>query len=365
MLSHIYFMREVIFIKLFRRFSGIFFIFVPAMLIIVYSLCFPAETAASVKKGLLLCTEKAVPSLFTFMAAAKLIAKSGCDVIFSKCKRLLAFFGVSPSGMTVIFTGLVCGYPAGASAAAELCLSGRMSREEAASLLPFTNSAGAAFLVGAVGVKMFGNARLGAVLLAAQTVSSALLLIFSAPRRRACIARAPASESPHCFAATQTLCSAVAESGAALLAISAFITFFSAASDMAAKIIKAPMVSNIFSCICEITGGLDRLSAYFEKAPLPIITLAGATVGFSGLSVMMQVFDRAAHGNIKTSGYFVGKVLCSLMTAGFSAIFYKIVYENNTKIAVLICLFLFLTTIANILCENLLKKGRKIKRYDI
>ena len=177
-------MQEVIFIKLFKRFSGIFFIFIIAIFIIIYSLYFSAETARSVKKGLLLCTEKAIPSLFMFMVAAKLIAKSGSDEMFSKCKHLLAFFGVSPSGMTVILTGLICGYPAGASAAAELCSSGRMSRKEANSLLPFTNSAGAAFLVGAVGAKMFGNAKLGAILLAAQTVSSALLLIFSAPRRR-------------------------------------------------------------------------------------------------------------------------------------------------------------------------------------
>lgn len=100
-------MQEVIFIKLFKRFSGIFFIFIIAIFIIIYSLYFSAETARSVKKGLLLCTEKAIPSLFMFMVAAKLIAKSGSDEMFSKCKHLLAFFGVSPSGMTVILTGLI------------------------------------------------------------------------------------------------------------------------------------------------------------------------------------------------------------------------------------------------------------------
>lgn len=358
-------MQEVIFIKLFSKFSDIIFISSTAILIMICSLYFPYKTAEFVKKGLRLCTEKAIPSLFMFMVAAKLIAKSRSDKIFSKCKHLLTFLGISPSGMTVVLTGLICGYPAGAAASAELCMSGKMSREEAASLLPFTNSAGAAFLIGAVGEKMFGSSKLGAVLLAAQTVSSTLLLIFSAPRRSAYIIRARAPESPCKNTVTQVLCSAVAESGAALLSISTFITFFSTASDMLAEIIRAPTVSTIFSCICEITCGLDRLSTDFCKAPLLATALAGATVGFSGLSVMMQVFDRAAYGNIKTNKYFKGKLLSSLMTAGFSAIFYKIVYENNTKIAVLTCLFLFLTTIAYILCENLSKKGRKIKRYDI
>ena len=188
----------------------------------IFSLVFPAETAASVRDGLLLCAEKVIPSLFMFICAARLLAKSGIERIFEKCKLLLAIFGVSPAGMTVIFIGFICGYPSGSSTAAELCKSGRMTAEEASSLLPFTNCAGAAFLIGAVGSSMLGDTKAGVVLFITQSVTSALLLILTAPRRRACLARAfppPPSENSkptRVSGVAGAVASAVAEGGAAL-----------------------------------------------------------------------------------------------------------------------------------------------------
>ena len=186
----------------------------------IFSLVFPAETAASVRDGLLLCVEKVIPSLFMFICAARLLAKSGIERIFEKCKLLLAIFGVSPAGMTVIFIGFICGYPSGSSTAAELCKSGQMTAEEASSLLPFTNCAGAAFLIGAVGSSMLGDTKAGVVLFITQSVTSALLLILTAPRRRACLARAfpppPSknSDAGKSCGAAGAVASAVAEGGA-------------------------------------------------------------------------------------------------------------------------------------------------------
>lgn len=95
------------------------------------------------------------------------------------------------------------------------------------------------------------------------------------------------------------------------------------------------------------------------------IALSAAAVGFSGLSVMAQVFERASDAKIKTGGYFAGKLVLSLAMAIISVPIYRIFYENNTKIAVILCVFLFATTIARILCEKLSKKGRKLRKYDI
>lgn len=363
-------MREVIFIKLSSRFQSVF-IFSAALAVMIFSLVFPAETAASVRDGLLLCAEKVIPSLFMFICAAKLLTQSGIDRIFEKCKLLLAIFSVSPAGMTVVFIGFICGYPSGAVAAAELCKSGRMTAEEASSLLPFTNCAGAAFLIGAVGNSMFGDTKAGTVLFITQSVTSALLLILTAPRRSARSARAfppppPGNSKPKKEpGAAGAVASAVAEGGAALIPITAFVTFFRALTAMTAKIIKIPAVTDVFACISEVTCGLGRLSAYYRSKPMMTIALASAAVGFSGLSVMAQVFERAVTADIKTGGYFAGKLVLSLAMAIISVPIYRIFYENNTKIAVILCLFLFAATIARILCEKLSKRGRKLRKYDI
>ena len=363
-------MREVIFIKLSLRFQSVF-IFSAALAVMIFSLVFPAETAASVRDGLLLCAEKVIPSLFMFICAARLLAKSGIERIFEKCKLLLAIFGVSPAGMTVIFIGFICGYPSGSSTAAELCKSGRMTAEESSSLLPFTNCAGAAFLIGAVGSSMLDDTNAGVVLFITQSVTSALLLILTAPRRRACLARAfppPPSENSkptRVSGVAGAVASAVAEGGAALIPITSFVTFFRALTAMTAKIIKIPAVTNLFACIFEVTCGLAGLAAYYTSKPMMTIALSAAAVGFSGLSVMAQVFERASDAKIKTGGYFAGKLVLSLAMAIISVPIYRIFYENNTKIAVILCVFLFAATIARILCEKLSKKGRKLRKYDI
>lgn len=363
-------MREVIFIKLSKRFPSVF-IFSAALAVMIFSVLFPAETAEAAKDGLSLCAEKVIPSLFMFVCAARLISKSGIERLFEKCKLLLAFFGVSPAGMTVVFTGFLCGFPSGATVAAELCKSKLMTSEEACSLLPFTNCAGAAFLIGAVGSSMFGETKAGTVLFITQSVTSALLLTLSAPRRRACLACAfpppphKNSDAGKSCGAAGAVASAVAEGGAATVAITAFVTFFRVLTAMTAKIIKIPAVTNLFACIFEVTCGLAGLSAYYTSKPMMTIALSAAAVGFSGLSVMAQVFERASDAKIKTGGYFAGKLVLSLAMAIMSVPIYKIFYENNTKIAVILCVFLFATTIAQILREKLSKRGRKIRSYDI
>ena len=73
-------MREVIFIKLSKRFPSVF-IFSAALAVMIFSVLFPAETAEAAKDGLSLCAEKVIPSLFMFVCAARLISKSGIDTI--------------------------------------------------------------------------------------------------------------------------------------------------------------------------------------------------------------------------------------------------------------------------------------------
>lgn len=364
-------MREVIFIKQSGRFSYLIFVFVTALSLMLLAVLFPAETAEAVRSGLRLCIEKVVPSLFLFLCAARLLVKSGIDRLFEKCKLMLTLFGVSPAGMTVIFTGFLCGYPSGASAAAELCRAGRMTAEEASSLLPFTNCAGAAFLIGAVGRSMLDDTKAGIVLFITQSVTSGLLLIWTAPRRRArsaCAFPPPPAENSmpeKASDAAGAVASAVAEGGAALIPITAFVTFFRTVTDISARFVKAPIAASVISCICEITCGLDSLSAYYPSNPILTIALSSATVGFSGLSVMAQVFERTSRVGIKANGYFAGKLLLSLSMAIISVPIYKVFYENDTKIAVILCLVLSLATIAGILRKKLSKRGRKIRNYDI
>lgn len=61
--------------------------------------------------------------------------------------------------------GIICGYPTGAKIVCDLRNRGVCSKEEAERLISFTNNSGPLFIVGTVGISLFGDTRTGILLL--------------------------------------------------------------------------------------------------------------------------------------------------------------------------------------------------------
>ena len=61
--------------------------------------------------------------------------------------------------------GIICGYPTGAKIVCSLRNRGVCSKEEAERLISFTNNSGPLFIVGTVGISLFGDTRTGILLL--------------------------------------------------------------------------------------------------------------------------------------------------------------------------------------------------------
>lgn len=64
------------------------------------------------------------------------------------------FLGV---GAYAFIMGIISGYPVGAKIVTEFRLNGDCSKAEAERLLAFTNNSGPLFIIGTIGVSMFGN----------------------------------------------------------------------------------------------------------------------------------------------------------------------------------------------------------------
>ena len=64
------------------------------------------------------------------------------------------FLGV---GAYALIMGIISGYPVGAKIVTEFRLNGDCSKAEAERLLAFTNNSGPLFIIGTIGVSMFGN----------------------------------------------------------------------------------------------------------------------------------------------------------------------------------------------------------------
>lgn len=304
------------------------FLIILAVLLMLYSLIFPTQAAASVRQALSLLAGAVVPSLFLFIVCARLLVSSGAasGVFAPLLSRLGRLFGVSVSGMTALLIGLVSGFPMGAVALADMVRRSEISKKEASFLLPFCNNAGAAFVIGTVGALFFHSSALGGILFAAQTASAVTGLLFTAKKRKipplpqkAVTPAAPPS-------AVRLLTASVSGSIASLLAICGYVIFFSVLSDVVTPLfahLQPPydgVLSAVFSGILEISGGLHALS----KTALPYhltLSLAAALLGFGGLSVLMQVADAAESAALPLSHYLIRRVAAALLCAAYALLF--------------------------------------------
>lgn len=151
---------------------------IPALLsfFAILALILDAGTAVSAAgRGLQLCLETVVPSLFPFLVAARLFTGSGAA---QWCARVLGpvmgpAFGLPSNGAAAVVLGLLGGYPVGAQTAASLYGSGQLTRKEAEQLLAFCSNAGPAFIFGMVG-GLFGSGKIAAVLFAIHIISAVL-----------------------------------------------------------------------------------------------------------------------------------------------------------------------------------------------
>ena len=284
---------------------------------VAFAVLRPKVAAEAASAALSLCATRVVPSLFLFMAAAKMLAKCGFASLFSRVTHgaLECVFRISACGAAVLVLGVLSGYPAGAVAAGEFLSEGKMERAEAERILPFATAASPAFLVGAVG-GMFGG-HMGAVLLAGQTVS-ALTLLFITRRKSFASLAIPA---PHTrVRVLSALASSIKESGLATLSVCSFITFFSVFSAMFRHVFSlAGMSAAVFTGVLEISGGFSCLAGLGEN-----YFACGLILGFGGFSVFMQTAEALGDTGVRMGRYLLCKCVQAILCGALCALIGKL-----------------------------------------
>ena len=274
------------------------------------------RTACSVTEALTLSSSAVIPSVMIFCATYKIMLPR-LYAFFSKMQGVARLFSLSPAGLCMVASGMLSGFPTGAFIYAEMRKKGMISREEGLSLLPLSNNASAPFLIGAVGGKMFGNVRFGTLLFISQALA-VLLLLFLTRGKRKNVTKQTVRARKITFG---SVAAAIGGCGSAMVTVCAFIVFFKAAADAIAFDFAPDFLKTAVYSALEISSGLNALSH------LGVCTasaaLAGGTVGFSGLSVMMQVSLISGEGARRL---FFHKCLLGALCAAFSLAAYGLFF---------------------------------------
>src|SRR5699024_8418272 len=136
----------------------------------------PTQAVDGAKNGLDLCCNVIIPSLFPFFVLSSMAVDWGLAAYLG---RLLGgvmrpLFRVSGSCAIAVVLGFIGGYPLGAKTAIELYRQGLCSKVETERLLAFCNNSGPAFILGVVGVGVFGSSAIGLLLYASHCLASLL-----------------------------------------------------------------------------------------------------------------------------------------------------------------------------------------------
>jgi sporulation integral membrane protein YlbJ len=285
------------------------------------------------KKGLKLCAYTVIPSLFPFMVISELIVSCGAvqRLLRFPAKLLYRLFKIEEQESCAFLLGAICGFPIGARTLCTMYDNGTLTKYKFERALTFCNNPGSAFVISAVGVSLFGSKRLGTVLyicllLSAVTVGALSgLLIKSDDRQKLASAIPPKNNLALGNTGIRIFTSAIQNSAFAMLAVCAYVTFFSSFTGCIGALAKHFDASeNILAALFgffEISSGVS-MSAEI-KAPIASILICAAILGWSGLSVHLQIITICSGRGISFKPYFIAKAAQGLLCAFYVGIFIR------------------------------------------
>ncbi len=307
--------------------AGALFLFMVATGLL---LRFPAAAATGVSRGLSVCGEVIIPSLFPFLVLTGLFIRTGtASRVGRRMGRVMyRLFGVSADGGVALLIGMIGGYPAGAVAVRDLLERGEIDRREAARLLTFCINGGPAFVIGTVGARLLGSAYKGALLYIAHLLASLLLAFFSSKNGcKPCDNLPPVRRTPF-FAAfpaaiERALTSALTMSGFVLL-FSALLSLFEVSGIKGVVLFPftgSNVADALYTAVWEISCGSMELVSCRIGGPL-MAFLLGAALGFGGISVSAQIGGMLSEHLSLGRAYWFGRVKHALLGGALSALLF-------------------------------------------
>lgn len=300
-------------------------------------LLFSKQNLTATKNGLLLWANSVVPSLLPFFIATELLSHTN---LVTKLGNLLnkfmkPIFNVPGAGAYAFIMGIISGYPVGAKIVTKFRQDGTCSKAECERLLAFTNNSGPLFIIGTVGIAMFGDTTTGILLFVTHLLASILVGILfrfwkwkDKEHMKSTHALVPSSTSyVHFSNLGEILATSITNAIHTVVMIGGFVVLFSVVlsilnssgalnllASLFLPIFKTFSIEHVFckpflSGILELTNGVSQLSSITVKSLSTNIVLASLLLGFGGFSILLQVLSITSKTDLSIKPYLLGKVL--------------------------------------------------------
>ena len=250
-------------------------------------------------------------------------------------------FNVQGESAIALILGTISGYPIGAKIVCNLKNEKIISKIEAERLIAYSNNSGPLFILSTVGISLFGNKRLGFILLVSHIGASLLVAYFfkfwkkekleiSFKETNLTSQNLPIKLSNF----GEILGNSIKSSISNIISVGGFIVTFSVilsilnTSGIIQFICDFGAIFNIpkefsaalFTGIIELTNGVALSSSLYNNYHLLSILLTSFLLGFGGFSVLLQVYSIISKENISIKPYILGKLLQGFLSIIFTFI---------------------------------------------
>lgn len=282
---------------------------------------FPSYSIEGVKKGISICFESLIPTLYPFMIITDIfISSRAADLKIPFLEKLCRFLFRLPSGaLPVIFFSLIGGLPIGARMSSELYERGQISKGQYARLICFCVNPGPAFVVSAVGATMLSSEKTGIIIYTSLVLSSLVIGIMSRffiYDDEALICKARSEEVSHKRGAS--IEKSVIKSSKSILAVCSWVVAFSCISEFIDGFLVSEGAKSFFICLTEMTRGCLAAS---ERYPVPIVS---AVIGFSGICGHLQVMGAVRESGLGYKYFLVSRIINSGLSAVICGLLLKL-----------------------------------------
>lgn len=310
------------------------------LIIFGFTIClilFSNSNLTAAKKGLSLWANSVVPSLLPFFIATELLIHTPMIPMLGRILTpiMKPIFRIRGEGSFALLMGFISGYPTGAKIASNFRENKICTKEECERLLSFTNNSGPLFIVGTVGISMFGSTTIGILLLITHilaSLSTGFCFRFWKPPHH--------TRSSNSYFDTQTnnsyvkisnlgemLGNSIMNSISTILMIGGFIVIFSVIISIFNTsqifillsyclspifdtiMIPSKFIIPILTGILEITNGINLISNIPMRQLSINILITSFLLGFGGISVLLQVLSITSKTDLSIKPYIIGKIL--------------------------------------------------------
>ncbi len=289
-----------------------------SIFMIISMLIFPEKVMESGRSALAVCAESIIPSLFPFMIFSGIIVSLGGAEILGKIssRAFGKMFGLSGNCALPVVIGFISGYPVAAASTAELVCMGKISKEEGERLLAFCNNAGPMFILGSVSQMLGVGKESGVILWLSQVITAVFVGIlmgrnFSEKYTKPVLSDKQINgDSP---------VEAVKKSVGSILLVCGFVVAFAVVIAVvecagASKVLgilpreKQGVAECIFKGLLETTSGCKQAGGLVLPLwqSLPVVSMI---IGWSGVSVHLQVAAVIGQSGMSMKYYYLGKIL--------------------------------------------------------